>query len=82
MLCSMRKGGDAVDYSRYAESRARATKNYRATHERINPFFDKGTIDRIRALGYTPNGFVKEAAMERLEREENEVKRNRSNTVQ
>lgn len=47
-------------------------KRYAETHDRVPVWLDKGTLDRIKALGYSGNAFIKEATMEKLERLEKE----------
>lgn len=47
-------------------------KRYRESHDKISTFFEKGTLERIQALGFTGNAFIKEATMEKLERLEKE----------
>lgn len=57
-----------------SEAQRRANYNYDDTHERVNCRFLKGTKERIKALKYSVNDFVKLAVMEKLEREEKILK--------
>lgn len=51
-------------------SMRKAIAKYEEKFDRINCRFDKGTLDRIKKLGYSSNAFIRLAVAERLEREE------------
>jgi len=53
-----------------SEAKRRAIYNYDDKFERVNCRFDKGTIERIKKLGYSANNFIKLAVADKLEREE------------
>jgi len=55
-----------------AQSNRERQLRYIENHERIDIKVNKGTKDRIKALGYTSvQGFVKRATMDKIEAEEN-----------
>lgn len=56
------------------ESQRKAIYNYDDKFERINCRFAVGTKDRIKALKYSANDFIKLAVAEKLEREEKILK--------
>lgn len=56
------------------EAQRRAIYNYDNKYERINCRFQIGTKDRIKALKYSANDFIKLAVAEKLEREEKILK--------
>lgn len=62
-----------MEYKTSAAQRS-ANYNYDKTHERVNCRFEKGTKERIKALKYSVNDFVKLAVIEKLEREEKILK--------
>lgn len=51
-------------------SMRKAIDKYEQKFDRINCRLDKGTLDRIKKLGYSSNSFIRLAVAERLEREE------------
>lgn len=57
-----------------SESQRKAIYKYDDKFERINCRFAVGTKDRIKALKYTANDFIKLAVAEKLEREEKILK--------
>lgn len=57
-----------------SESQRKAVYNYDEKFERINCRLAKGTKDRIKALKYSANDFIKLAVAEKLEREEKILK--------
>ena len=57
-----------------SESQRRAIYNYDDKFERINCRLAVGTKERIKALKYTANDFIKLAVAEKLEREEKVLK--------
>ena len=57
-----------------SEAQRRAVYNYDDKYERVNCRFAVGTKDRIKALKYTANDFIKLAVAEKLEREEKILK--------
>lgn len=57
-----------------SEAQRRANYKYNDTHERVNCRFAKGTKERIKALKYSINDFIKLAVVEKLEREERILK--------
>lgn len=57
-----------------SESQRKAIYNYDEKFERINCRLAKGTKDRIKALKYSANDFIKLAVAEKLEREEKILK--------
>lgn len=58
-----------------ALSNVERQRKYAETHDRVPVWLDKGTLDRIKALGYTGNAFIKEATMEKLEKLEKDSKK-------
>ena len=56
------------------EAQRRAVYNYDDKHERINCRLAVGTKERIKALKYSANDFIKLAVAEKLEREEKILK--------
>lgn len=56
------------------EARRKANYRYEDKFERVNCRFTKGTKDRIKALKYSANDFIKLAVAEKLEREEKILK--------
>ncbi len=56
------------------EARRKANYKYDDKFERVNCRFVKGTKDRIKALKYSANDFIKLAVAEKLEREEKILK--------
>lgn len=56
------------------ESQRKAIYNYDDKFERINCRLAVGTKERIKALKYTANDFIKLAVAEKLEREEKILK--------
>lgn len=56
------------------EARRKANYKYEDKFERINCRLAKGTKDRIKALKYSANDFIKLAVAEKLEREEKILK--------
>lgn len=56
------------------EARRKANYKYDDKFERVNCRFAKGTKDRIKALKYSTNDFIKLAVAEKLEREEKILK--------
>lgn len=67
-----------MEYKTSAAQR-RANYNYDETHERVNCRFAKGTKERIKALKYSVNDFIKLAVVEKLEREEQILKKGTKN---
>lgn len=57
-----------------SEAQRRAVYNYDDKYERVNCRLAAGTKDRIKALKYTANDFIKLAVAEKLEREEKILK--------
>lgn len=57
-----------------SESQRRAVYKYDDKYERVNCRLATGTKDRIKALKYTANDFIKLAVAEKLEREEKILK--------
>ena len=57
-----------------SEAQRKAIYNYDSKFERINCRFQAGTKDRIKALKYSANDFIKLAVAEKLEREEKILK--------
>ena len=57
-----------------SEAQRKAIYKYDDKFERINCRFAVGTKDRIKALKYTANDFIKLAVAEKLEREEKILK--------
>lgn len=57
-----------------SESQRKAIYNYDDKFERINCRLAVGTKERIKALKYTANDFIKLAVAEKLEREEKILK--------
>lgn len=57
-----------------SEAQRRAVYKYDDKYERVNCRLAAGTKDRIRALKYTANDFIKLAVAEKLEREEKILK--------
>ena len=57
-----------------SESQRKAIYKYDDKFERINCRLSVGTKDRIKALKYTANDFIKLAVAEKLEREEKILK--------
>lgn len=57
-----------------SEAQKKAVYKYDDKFERINCRLAKGTKDRIKALKYTANDFIKLAVAEKLEREEKILK--------
>lgn len=68
-----------MEYKTSAAQR-RANYNYDGTHERVNCRFLKGTKERIKALKYSVNDFIKLAVVEKLEREEKILKKGTKNS--
>ena len=56
------------------EARRKANYKYDDKYERVNCRLAKGTKDRIKALKYSANDFIKLAVVEKLEREEKILK--------
>lgn len=56
--------------NKVSPAKRRCNDRYNDKFERINCRFDKGTIDRIKKLGYSSNNFIRLAVAEKLEREE------------
>ena len=56
------------------EAKRKAIYKYDDKFERINCRLAKGTKDRIKALKYSANDFIKLAVAEKLEREEKILK--------
>ena len=56
------------------EATRRAIYKYDDMFERVNCRFAKGTKERIKALKYSVNDFIKLAVVEKLEREEKILK--------
>ena len=56
------------------EARRKANYKYEDKFERVNCRLAKGTKDRIKALKYSANDFIKLAVVEKLEREEKILK--------
>lgn len=52
------------------KAQRKAVYNYDDKFERVNCRLAKGTKDRIKALRYSANDFIKLAVAEKLEREE------------
>lgn len=61
-----------MEEKEYKTSKAmrKAIDKYEEKFERVNCRFDKGTLERIKKLGYSSNSFIRLAVAERLEREE------------
>lgn len=57
-----------------SESQRKAVYKYDDKFERVNCRLAKGTKERIRALKYSANDFIKLAVAEKLEREEKILK--------
>ena len=57
-----------------SESQRKAVYTYDDKFERINCRLAKGTKERIKALKYSANDFIKLAVAEKLEREEKILK--------
>lgn len=57
-----------------SEAKRKAIYKYDDKFERVNCRFTKGTKDRIKALKYSVNDFIKLAVAEKLEREERILK--------
>lgn len=57
-----------------SDAQRKAIYNYDSKFERINCRFQAGTKDRIKALKYSANDFIKLAVAEKLEREEKILK--------
>ena len=57
-----------------SEAKRKAIYKYDDKFERVNCRFTKGTKDRIKALKYSANDFIKLAVAEKLEREERILK--------
>lgn len=57
-----------------SEAQRKAVYSYDDKYERVNCRLAAGTKDRIRALKYTANDFIKLAVAEKLEREEKILK--------
>lgn len=57
-----------------SESQRKAVYTYDEKFERINCRLAKGTKERIKALKYSANDFIKLAVAEKLEREEKILK--------
>lgn len=57
-----------------SESQRKAVYKYDDKFERVNCRFAKGTKERIQALKYSANDFIKLAVAEKLEREEKILK--------
>ena len=57
-----------------SESQRKAVYKYDDKFERVNCRLAKGTIERIQALKYSANDFIKLAVAEKLEREEKILK--------
>lgn len=53
-----------------SEAKRRAIRNYDDKFERVSCNFDKGTVDQIKALGYTANSFIRQAIAEKLDHDE------------
>lgn len=56
------------------EARRKANYKYDDKYERVNCRLAKGTKDRIKALKYSANDFIKLAVAEKLDREEKILK--------
>ena len=56
------------------EAQRKAVYNYDDKFERVNCRLAKGTKDRIKALKYSANDFIKLAVAEKLDREEKILK--------
>ena len=67
------RGAKYMEY-KTTEARRKANYKYDDKFERINCRFAKGTKDRIKALKYSANDFIKLAVAEKLEREEKILK--------
>lgn len=48
----------------------RAVDKYEERFERVNCYFDKGTVERIKKLGYSSNAFIMLAVAEKLASDE------------
>lgn len=62
------------DEHKTSEAQRKAIYNYDGKFERINCRLQAGTKDRIKALKYSANDFIKLAVAEKLEREEKILK--------
>lgn len=62
------------DERKTTEAQRKAIYKYDDKFERINCRLAKGTKERIKALKYTANDFIKLAVAEKLEREEKILK--------
>lgn len=61
----------AMTKEEYAQMQRDSQRKYNATHDKITVRCESGTFDRIRTLGYNSiNGFIVQAVIEKLEREE------------
>ena len=70
-----RKGGRTMPETlKTTEAQRKAVYNYDEKFERVNCRLAKGTKDRIKALKYSANDFIKLAVAEKLEREEKILK--------
>jgi hypothetical protein len=67
------RGAKHMEY-KTTEARRKANYKYDDKFERVNCRFVKGTKDRIKALKYSANDFIKLAVAEKLEREEKILK--------
>ena len=63
-----------MDKIKTSEAQRKAVYKYDDKFERINCRLQKGTKDRIAALKYSANDFIKLAVAEKLEREEQILK--------
>ena len=63
----------------FRERNNEAVRKHNSEKDMISIRFDKGLFDRIRALGYTPTGFIKEATINALEKAEKAKKREEKN---
>lgn len=62
------------DEHKTSEAQRKAIYNYDSKFERINCRLQAGTKDRIKALKYSANDFIKLAVAEKLDREEKILK--------
>lgn len=63
-----------MEKTKTSEAQRKAVYKYDDKFERINCRLQKGTKDRITALKYSANDFIKLAVAEKLEREERILK--------
>ena len=66
-----------MDTHKTSEAKRRANYNYDDKFERVNCRFNKGTLDRIKKLGYSANNFIRLAVAEKLEHDETILGKNK-----